>query len=128
MPFPINIIAGWLLKKGVNPDSTGPVAWVLAIVGAIIAFIIGMTIYNAWVIDTHETEQRAEKAEKTIEQIERAEETDEQLRDRDDQAIDDMEDERNDADVEDPSRTREPVDPGTSAIHDRMRRHTGSPR
>ena len=121
MPFPISIVAGWLLKNGVDPKATGPLAWVLSIIVAIVAIILAISLYNAAVIDDYETEKRADEAEKTIEQIEEAEEQDERLRNRDDQTIDNATEGARNAATKDPEGAGKPVGPVTSSVHDSLR-------
>jgi len=121
MRFPINFIAGWLVKKGMGESKAGPLAWVLAIIAAA-GFAWG--VYEAWkaiVIEDARTEERAKEAEKTIEQIETAEGVDAELEQRDDDVIEEMEDLVDEGTRNDPTRDTTAVDGSTSAIHDRMR-------
>lgn len=120
--FIINFLIGIFTKKlGASEKAAGPLAWVTAIVTAAL-FLWGA--YEGWkalVIADHETEQRADEAEKTIEQMEEAEGVDEQLEDRDDGVIDDLEEGARNAAQDDPEGAADTSGPATTSVHDGLR-------
>lgn len=121
MFFPVNIIFDFLLSRGMKEKTAGPVAYVAAAIAALL-FLFGA--YQAWkavVISEHETEKRADEAEKTIRQIEEAEGTDEELRTRDGQVIDDLEEGARNAQSQDPGGAAEPSGPVSTSVHDGLR-------
>jgi hypothetical protein len=121
MPFPINIITGWLVNAGMKEVKAGPVAWVIAgliVLGAVLGAI---KAYDAAVIDRHETERDLKRAKTVIERSEEAQGVDTELERRDDEFVGQLEEGARNAASNDPEGAARPVGPVSSDVHERLR-------
>lgn len=121
MFFPVNLIFGWLIDRGMKDKTAGPVAWLITIVIAIVLAVGAYETWKAVVVNDADKERRLEAAEKTLEQVEEAEGVDGQLEDRDDAVIDDLEEGARNAAQNDPEGTANSSGPATTSVHDGLR-------
>lgn len=122
MIFPINLIAGWLLKKGMG-DKSGPLAWVIAVVVLALAAALGWQMLKGSIIDDHMTRERGERAEQQLERQEEAQGVDDALEDRDQAVTDELKEGAHDAAQADPDGAARPVGPVSRSVHDGLRQH-----